>query len=290
VEFLGDFMNEKALGQRLQLARKRAGLTQQELCQKAGLSYSTLAKIERGAIRSPSVFTVASIATATGTPLENLLDLRPSDASSPSLPVKKRSKNGVTFVFIDISGTMIHFYHKVFNEVAKDAQVPVDLVEALFWRIHDELATGRMTFEEFNSRLGEEYSIEPFNWVNYYRANIEPIPHVGELVDWIAQNYKLGILSNNFPGITDMLRQEKIIPDVHYEVVVDSASVGLVKPDPRMYEKAQEMAAVEPREILLIDNERPNLTAADHAGWQVVMFDELDPESSIQRVKKALEF
>jgi len=45
--------DEKALGQRLQKARQNAGLTQQELCQKAGLSYSTLAKIERGAIKAP---------------------------------------------------------------------------------------------------------------------------------------------------------------------------------------------------------------------------------------------
>ena len=67
-------MDEKALGKRLQLARKRAGLTQQQLCQKAGLSYSTLPKIERGAIRSPSFITVANIASATGTQLEDLLD------------------------------------------------------------------------------------------------------------------------------------------------------------------------------------------------------------------------
>ena len=45
-------MNEKGLGHRLQQARQAAGLTQQALCQKAGLSYSTLTKIERGAIKS----------------------------------------------------------------------------------------------------------------------------------------------------------------------------------------------------------------------------------------------
>ena len=55
-------MNEKGLGLRLQKARKAAGLTQQELCQKSGLSYSTLAKIERGAIKSPSIFTIHQIA------------------------------------------------------------------------------------------------------------------------------------------------------------------------------------------------------------------------------------
>src|SRR3954463_15955695 len=96
----GRFMDEKTLGNKLQLARKRAGMTQQELCQKAGLSYSTLAKIERGAIRSPSVFTVAAIAAATGTAIEDLLDLGPRGLQSPALSAKKRSKTGVTFVYV----------------------------------------------------------------------------------------------------------------------------------------------------------------------------------------------
>src|SRR6185436_8921710 len=110
-------MDEKTLGKKLQLARKRAGLTQQELCQKAGLSYSTLAKIERGAIRSPSVFTVSSIAVATNTPLEQLLEIQSTQSGSMTPPTsKKRSKSGVSFVYLDINGVLIRFYHRAFSE------------------------------------------------------------------------------------------------------------------------------------------------------------------------------
>ena len=66
-------MDEVGLGKLLQGARKKAGLTQQELCQKAGLSYSTLAKIERGAIKAPSIFTIQSIAGALNTNLNDLM-------------------------------------------------------------------------------------------------------------------------------------------------------------------------------------------------------------------------
>ena len=66
-------MDEKGLGKRLQGARRAAGLTQQELCHKAGLSYSTLTKIERGAIKAPSIFTIQSIAGALETTLDELL-------------------------------------------------------------------------------------------------------------------------------------------------------------------------------------------------------------------------
>jgi transcriptional regulator with XRE-family HTH domain len=69
-------VDEKSLGARLQLARQNAGLTQQVMCHKANLSYSTLAKIERGAIKSPSIFTIRSIAEVLGTSLDELVGFR----------------------------------------------------------------------------------------------------------------------------------------------------------------------------------------------------------------------
>ncbi|HLG90639.1 MAG TPA: HAD-IA family hydrolase [Candidatus Saccharimonadales bacterium] len=286
---MGVVVDEKALGKRLQLARKRAGMTQQELCQKAGLSYSTLAKIERGAIRSPSVFTVASIAQATGAAIEDLLDLE-SRGLKPAAPAKKRSKSGVTFVYLDINGTIVRFFHKAFTEIARAASQPADMVETLFWRHYDSINCGQITMEDFNSALGKELGIEGFDWNKYYLDNVEPVPGIIELIDWIAANYEIGLISNSMPGSIDELRQRGLIPEVNYAAIVDSSKVELVKPDPRIYEKAQELAAVESNEILLIDDTRPNLVAADKAGWQGLWSDEMDPEGTITRIKQALEF
>lgn len=284
-------MNEKDLGKRLQLARRRAGLTQQELCQKAGLSYSTLAKIERGAIKAPSVFTVASIASATQTALEDLLELEALGLNSPqAVNPKKRSKTGVTFVYLDINGTLVRFFHKAFTDIAHKAGEPSDVVEVLFWRHHDRLAGGQMSMEEFNSLLGKELNLNGFDWLQYYLANIEPLPQMKELVGWIAENYEIGIFSNSFPGVVDELKHKQIIPDVPYASIVDSSKIGHTKPGQQAYIAAQELASAEPNEILLIDNERPNLTTADREGWQVVWFDELQPEESVARIKQILAF
>ncbi|MGA3150611.1 MAG: helix-turn-helix domain-containing protein [Candidatus Saccharimonadales bacterium] len=282
-------MDEKTLGHKLQLARKQAGLTQQQLCQKAGLSYSTLAKIERGAIRSPSVFTVASIASATGVPLTDLLGTNVH--SSPALtPAKKRSKNGVTFVYFDVNGTLVCFFHRAFTEIARACGQQPDFVETLYWRYNDGIVRGDMSLEKFNAALGKELGLDDFDWQKYYMANVEPVPGVEEFVEWAAQHYEVGLISNNMPGFIDEMIHNKIVPDVKYTVAIDSSKVGIIKPEAKIYELGQEMAAVEPREILLIDNERPNLIAADRAGWQVIWFDDLDPEDSIERAKAALEF
>ncbi len=284
-------MDERTLGKKLQLARKRAGLTQQELCQKAGLSYSTLAKIERGAIRSPSVFTVSAIAHATNTPLESLLDI-PQTPGTPSAGQnsKKRSKSGVTFVYFDVNGTLVRFFHKAFTQISQVSGQPTDVIETLFWRYHDSSATGHSSLEEFNGLIAKDLGMDSLDWRKYYMDNVESMPDIKGLIDWVAENYEIGILSNNLPGFIDEMRSKSIIPDVDYKAIVDSSKVGLLKPDPKIYETAQQLAGVEPSQILLVDDNRPNLIAADRAGWHGVWFDEIQPTESIERVKKALEF
>ncbi|MBX4201779.1 HAD-IA family hydrolase [Candidatus Saccharibacteria bacterium] len=284
-------MDEKTLGKRLQLARKRAGLTQQELCQKAGLSYSTLAKIERGAIKTPSVFTVAHIAAATGTPLEDLLGSETLTIGSPApVNTKKRSKTGVRFVFFDVNGVLVRFFHRAFSDITQDTGARADLAENLFWRNNDAVCRGDMTMEQLNQAFNAELHAQNFDWKSYYMKSVEPMPEIKEFVEWCAQYYEIGLLSNTAPGFLDEMRSKQLIPDVAYDAVVDSSKVGSIKPEPKIYQAAQELAAVEPSEILLIDNERPNLTAADKAGWQVLSFDDFQPGESIKHAKKILEF
>jgi len=288
---MGGAENEKALGERLQLARRRAGLTQQELCQKAGLSYSTLAKIERGAIRTPSVFTVAAVAEITQTPLEELLGmrsghLRPSVASEP----KKTSKSGVKFVYFDVNGVLVRFFQRAFTEVARVAGKPADIVETLFWRHNDTVNKGHMSLREFNARLAKELGLEGFDWQKYYLHNAEPMPEIDKLVRWTSTHYEVGLISNSMPGAINALKDSGKIPDVSYTAIVDSTKVGAIKPEPRIYEVAEQLAAVKSREILLVDDSRANLTAADHKGWHVLWFNDFHPSESIDHIRQSLAF
>jgi transcriptional regulator with XRE-family HTH domain len=284
-------MDEKALGKRLQLARRRAGLTQQELCQKAGLSYSTLAKIERGAIKSPSVFTVAAIAGATSTPLESLLELETQNfGSNAQVQPKKRSKQGVSFVYFDINGVLVRFFHSAFTEIARVSGKSADIIETLFWRHNDSVCKGQLSIEEFNNIFARELSLPEFDWKKYYFENIDAMPEIDALVRWAEQHYEIGLLSDSMPGFVDELRSRKLIPDVNYVAVVDSSKVGTVKSESKVYELAQQLASAEPKEIMLIDDSRANLTLADRAGWHVMWFNDFEPGESIARAKKNLEF
>lgn len=275
-------MDEKGLGKRLQAARLRAGMTQQMLCQKADLSYSTLTKIERGAIKSPSIFTIQNIATALGVSLDELLG-----GKTPAR-AKRRSASGVSFVYFDINGCLVRFFHRAFTELSVLSGAPADVVETAFWHYNDRVCRGDMTMDQFNTALAKELGIDRVDWIDYYMEAIEPIPVMHEIATWAADHYRIGLLTNIMPGFIEVMRKKGLIPDLRYDVIVDSSEVGAIKPEAKIFETATKKAGVPPAEILLVDDSRSNLMAAEKQGWHVLWFDDYRPDESADKVREAL--
>lgn len=276
-------MDEQSLGRHLQSARVAAGLTQQELCQRAGISYSTLAKIERGAIKAPSVFTIQRLAEVLGTDLNGLM----GGFSSP-ISKKTRSKSGITFVYFDINGCLVQFFHHAFTELANDTGMPADQIESTFWRYNDAVCRGEMPMDEFNRIMAEQFH-HMVDWKGYYMRAVSVIPEMHDLVSWASAHYKVGLLSNIMPDFLQEMISNGLLPNVPYDVIIDSSEVGAIKPEPQIYQIAQERAAVPPEEILFIDDSRTNIMAASQLGWKVLWFDDHRPEESAARARQALE-
>jgi FMN phosphatase YigB (HAD superfamily) len=279
-------MDEVGLGRQLQKARQAAGLTQQELCQKAGLSYSTLAKIERGAIKAPSIFTIQHIAAALNTSLVELMgDIGPKASGV----TKKRSKSGIRFVYFDVNGCLVRFFHRAFTKLATETGQPADLVETTFWHYNDAVCRGEMDLAEFNRLFAERLGVDQLDWQNYYMESVDPIVEMQELVTWAAEHYRVGLLSNIMPGFLDEMMQRGLLPKVNYDAIIDSSKTGAIKPETQIFEAAQHYTDCLPEEVLLIDDSRANIMAAERFGWHVLWFDDYRPEESVERVRTALE-
>lgn len=284
---------EKQLGRVVGAARKRAGLTQQALCQKTGLSYSTLAKIERGAIRTPSVFTIKHIADTLGVSLDDLL----RDVQTVKYPTqaerhasrKKVSRNGVRFVYFDMNGCLVlTAVTKAAQMLAADSGVTPDIVESLFWQYNNPVGRGDKSIDEFNTVLAERVNMM-VDWNKYYLAAVEPTPGIADLVEWVAENYHIGILTNTLPGLVGPMLENGALPRVHYDVIIDSSEVHALKPEPQMFQIAQERAGVGAHEILLVDDDHLNLSAAAQLGWQTMSFHAYQAADSIVAVSTALQ-
>ncbi len=85
--------------------------------------------------------------------------------------------------------------------------------------------------------------------------------------------YRMGLLTNNVlewaPRWRAMLPMEELFDDV-----VDSAVVGMRKPDPRIYALTAERLGVSAEEIVFLDDFESNCVAAREAGWHAIRFDE----------------
>lgn len=276
-------MDEKSLGKQLQAARQQAGLTQQQLCQRANLSFSTLTKIERGAIKAPSIFTIQAIAGALNQGLDELV----GQATSPARSLAK-TKSGASFIYFDVNGCMIHFYQQAFVELSQETGVPPDVVETAFWHYNDDVCRGTLSLQDFNTELAKRLQLEHVVWQDYYLKAVEPIAQMQELLVWASQHYKVGLLTNTMPGLISTMRRSGQLPDIAYDAIVDSSEVGAIKPEAQIYEIAQERAGVPASEILLIDDSRVNLMAAEKFGWHVLWFDDSRPDEAAARVKTTL--
>lgn len=279
-------MDEKSLGVKIGNARRAAGLTQQQLCQKSGLSYSTLAKIERGAIKSPSVFTILQVAKALGVSLDELIGNKVQN----SVPSKKRSKTGIEFIYFDVNGCLVRFFHRAFTAAARDTGISPDIVETTYWHYTDAVCRGELSMKEFNKATAKKFSVKNFDWGSYYLAAVEPIAETRDLLSWATKHYKVGLLSNIMPGMLPAMLKNNLIPNIDYDAIIDSSEVGALKPEPAIYEKALKKSGVKPGAVLLVDDSRTNLMAAEKLGWHVLWFDDYRPKESIKRIKKALEY
>lgn len=280
-------MDEVGLGLRLQQMRKKAGLTQQQLCEKADISYSTLAKIERGAIKSPSIFTIRQIALAVGTSIDELLGV---ESGVTPQKAKKRSQTGISFVYFDINGCLVRFFHRAFASAAESLGVSSDLVETAFWHYNDAVCRGDMTMSEFNQAMAARFHADSFDWGGFYLGSVEAIKESHELLNWVHQHYRVGLLSNIMPDMIPEMINRGLLPDIQYDSIIDSSEVKAIKPEPAIYDIATQQADVSPDEILLIDDSRANLASAEKVGWRVLWFDDYRPAESVSRIQEALKF
>ncbi len=265
-------------------------MTQQQLCEAGGLSYSTLAKIERGAIRAPSVFTISKIAVALGLGVEELLatepNQKPSRAGSSG---ETKSHHHTKFVYCDINGVLVRFYQRAFTALAHDSNQPLDLVEQAFWRYNDAVCKGDMSPEELERWLAESLEVETVDWRSYYVQAVEPIVEAQQYLAQLSKRMPVGLLSNIFSGYIDALFAAKKIPDLPYKVIVDSSQERVIKPQHEIYTIAEQKAGFTGNDILFIDDSRANIVAAQELGWRCIWFDSYHPNESIAEIQKILE-
>ncbi len=143
-----------------------------------------------------------------------------------------------------------------------------------------ELETGRMTEAQFLDRvrtalepeLGHRPEMHSFREI-YFEA-LEPNEPMIELMrDVRRRGYRMALLTNNVREWEPLWRALMPVDEV-FELVVDSAFVGMRKPDRPIYELTVERLGngITPAECLFVDDVAVNIEAARELGMAAVHF------------------
>lgn len=92
---------------------------------------------------------------------------------------------------------------------------------------------------------------------------------VVDLIGRLRGRYRVGMISNSTTRLESQLLEPFGLLDL-FEVVVNSARVGMAKPDTRIYHHAARQLDVEPQACVHIDDLPPNVQGAIDAGFAAV--------------------
>lgn len=133
-----------------------------------------------------------------------------------------------------------------------------------------EVVTGRITDEQWRADIARRLT----PWcgaaaVSVVAAWTEPAGSVDDEVLRVlrsarASGWQVGLLTNATTRLRSDLNRLRL--DCEFDLIVNSAELGLAKPDPEVFEAACDQFSVDPRECVFVDDNPVNVAAASAVG------------------------
>ena len=134
---------------------------------------------------------------------------------------------------------------------------------------------GQKTFEQHWHWLGQHFGLNETELTrmrrDFFAGDFLNEPLVDHIQRIRQLGYRTGLLSN-YADDSRSLWTNKFPFIQHFDGVVISSEVGIMKPDPRIYYLAAESVGAEPKESLFIDDFIENIEGARRVGMQTIHF------------------
>ena len=151
------------------------------------------------------------------------------------------------------------------------------------------LERGELSEREFADRLERElpdgFSLTRLREV-YFERLVPNAPMIEFARSLRERGLRTALLTNNVREWEPLWRAKLPEIDEIFEVVVDSAFVGMRKPDPRIYELTLERLGCQAADCVFLDDLEVNCEAARELGMAAVRFE--DTDGAIAAVEAAL--
>lgn len=184
-------------------------------------------------------------------------------------------------ILFDFGGVYIESPFSAIADVAKDMNVPVELLQQItFGDYHIDgehpwhrLERGEISLEQTRELIileGEKHNIKTDIYEMLARfASVERGirgPLVDKTLEWKKRGYRIGMITNNIKEFTSWRSAFPFTLEEVFEVVADSSALGVRKPNVLIYQHALNQLGIEPHEALFLDDYPDNIEAAKNLG------------------------
>jgi putative hydrolase of the HAD superfamily len=147
------------------------------------------------------------------------------------------------------------------------------MFESQAWQ---DALVGRLSTAEFWDAIGPALGLESHRKIDEFRRRYHADESIDRgvlnLIRQLHENYKLAVLSNNPPGLTDWLSDWEIL-DL-FDVVFCSGDEGMAKPDPAVYNVTLKRMGTLSHETIFIDDTIGHVKTAQSLGMHGILFTE----------------
>lgn len=139
-----------------------------------------------------------------------------------------------------------------------------------FGHLADDVNIGRLSWQQFMQRVADETGQDVARVKEMYESErINP-----ELVDYIARlhkKYKTALLTNAHADFMRPMITSTGLDKIFNEIVI-SSEVGIIKPDPRIYEHALSQLGAKAEEAVFIDDSPVRVDGAKAIGMKAIWY------------------
>lgn len=151
-------------------------------------------------------------------------------------------------------------------------------VEAVRWHyfalVH-HLEVGEWTLGRFWNELRGRLGLAGVTYAAFEALYLGSVRENAAMYDFLAEldpGYRVGLLSNNYPVVSDRLRADRRLARFH--ALVFSNEIGVKKPDPAAFQALSNALGVPPQDTVFVDDVQTNLDAAAALGFRTILYDD----------------
>ncbi|HQF36156.1 MAG TPA: HAD hydrolase-like protein, partial [Candidatus Dojkabacteria bacterium] len=172
----------------------------------------------------------------------------------------------IRFIYFDVGGVVVLDFSKTnkWDEMLFDLGITKSVrpqFDELFDAHEKKICVGEpisVFVEEARTKLGIKFP-ENYDMTADFVNRFEKNHSVLKLLPQLKNNFKIGLLTGQYPDMLNMIFEKGLLPKNIWDVIIDSSKEGVTKPDPRIYELAEKQANVDPESILFVDNKAKSL-------------------------------